>query len=262
MPGEGATVDSSDVERRLAGTRFGPVHWFAEIDSTNRWLLDRAREGAAEGVVAVADHQTAGRGRLGRTWTAPPGASLLTSILLRPDLPPARLHLVTAAVALAAADACAALAGVEPELKWPNDLLVGDRKLAGVLAEADLREGAPPAVVVGIGLNVRWPRDLPPELAEVATALNRLRSGPPPERADLLVALLEGLERRCQDLDAVAAEHRGRCATVGRRVRVDLGASAIEGVAVDVTDDGHLVVDAANGRHVVPVGDVVHSRSV
>src|SRR4051812_27340870 len=108
--------------------------------------------GAPEGLAAVADHQTAGRGRLGRAWVAPPGASLLLSVLFRPDLAPERLHLTTAAVALAAAEACEAVAGVLPVLKWPNDLLVGDRKLAGVLAESRL-----PAVVVGIGLNVNWP---------------------------------------------------------------------------------------------------------
>src|SRR5947207_861906 len=103
-----------------------------------------ARDGGAEGVVVVADHQTAGRGRLGRTWVAPPGGSLLTSILLRPGLPHDRLHLVTAAVALAGVSAVDVVAGVRARLKWPNDLVVDDRKVAGVLAEAD---GG--AVVVG-----------------------------------------------------------------------------------------------------------------
>src|ERR1051325_2188638 len=111
------------------------MHWdvrpFTELDSTNRWLLDEARRGAPEGVVAVADHQTAGRGRLGRTWEAPAGASLLTSILLRPALPLERRHLVTTAVALAGA---AAISEAGPLLKWPNDLLIGNRKVAGVLA--------------------------------------------------------------------------------------------------------------------------------
>src|SRR5580692_10569135 len=154
-----------------AGTRFGPVRRFAEIDSTNRYLLDAARAGAPEGAVAVADYQRAGRGRLGRRWEAPPGSNLLVSVLLRPRLAVEELHLCTVAVALAASAACEQGAGVVPDLKWPNDLMVGDRKLGGILAEAlpagtsaaDADDGTgrgstnAPAVVVGLGLNVGWP---------------------------------------------------------------------------------------------------------
>src|SRR4029077_527548 len=102
------------------------IRRFGELDSTNRWLLDAARAGAPEGLVAVADHQTAGRGRLGRVWTAPPGASLLMSILLRPALPPERLHLATAAVALAAASALDDVARVRPGPKVHQQLLLGE----------------------------------------------------------------------------------------------------------------------------------------
>ncbi len=133
------------------------VRRFDEIDSTNTYLRDQARQGAAEGLVAVADHQTAGRGRLDRRWESPPGATLLASVLFRPACAPADLHLCTGAVALAAADACGEVAGVDPELKWPNDLLVGGAKLAGVLAEAEFAGRPAGAVVVGIGLNVAWP---------------------------------------------------------------------------------------------------------
>ncbi len=144
-----------------AGAGSGGLRRFGRIDSTNRYLLDQARRGAPEGLWAVADHQTAGRGRLGRRWEAPPGASLLASVLFRPALEPEDLHLCTALVALAGIDACAEVAGVSPGVQWPNDLVVDDRKLAGVLAEADARApGGPPgsrAVVVGIGVNVDWP---------------------------------------------------------------------------------------------------------
>ena len=132
------------------------VRWFESLDSTNSYLLEQAAEGAPEGMVAVADHQRAGRGRLDRRWESPPGSSLLTSILFRPTFDPAELHLCTAAVALAAAEACRRVAGVGPVIKWPNDLLVGEAKLAGVLAEADFT-GDACAVVVGIGINVAWP---------------------------------------------------------------------------------------------------------
>ncbi len=248
--------------RRLAATRFFDVRRFESLDSTNTYLLDQARSGAPEGVVAVADHQTAGRGRLGRSWVAPPRASLLASVLLRPvDLAIDRAHLLTAAVALAAAEACEQLSGVRPSIKWPNDLLVDDRKLAGILAEVEL--GAGPsleAVVVGIGLNVAWAGEAPPEVAGLAVALDEV-SGLTVDRDELLVEMLLGLERRYGDLRAVASEYRATCATVGRRVRVDLIDGRIEGVAADLTPDGRLLIVADDGsQQTVTAGDVVHLR--
>jgi len=147
------------------------IRRFTELDSTNRYLLDEARLGEPEGVVAVADFQTRGRGRLGRSWVAPAGASLLASILLRPPLPASAAHLVTMSCALAAADAVATVAGVTARLKWPNDLVVDDRKLAGLLAEALLDGGDLDALVVGMGLNVNWTA-FPAELQATATACN------------------------------------------------------------------------------------------
>jgi len=252
----------------LATTRFTDVRWFGEIDSTNRYLLDEARQGAPAGLVAVADHQTAGRGRLGRTWVAPPAASLLVSVLLRPDLPAGHLHLASVAVALSMADACARRARFEPELKWPNDLMVGERKLAGVLAETDLgRPGTvtPPAVVVGVGINVNWPAELPEDLAGRAVALNHL-TGRPVDRSRLLVAMLEALDARAGQLDseegrrALSSEYRARCATVGREVRVELQDESFTGVASDVDDHGHLLVQTSVCLREVTAGDVVHLR--
>ena len=171
--------------------RFADVRRFATIDSTNRYLLECAAAGEPEGVVAVADEQTAGRGRLDRSWVAPPGAALLVSVLLRPRLPIERLHLVTLAAALAAIDAVKVLAGVDARLKWPNDVVVDDRKLAGILAESD---GAG-AIVVGMGLNVRgdW---FPPELAATATACDV-------DRDELLDAWLRAFDARLDALDGV-----------------------------------------------------------
>ena len=132
------------------------VRRFDEIASTNSYLLAQARAGAPAHLVAVARHQTAGRGRLDRRWESPPGANVLVSFLLRPRCEPSDLHLCTAAVALAAADACRDVADVRAALKWPNDLLVGESKVAGILAEVDFGSGPPAAVVVGLGLNVAW----------------------------------------------------------------------------------------------------------
>lgn len=239
------------------------IRRFASIDSTNRYLLDEARAGAPEGVVAVADHQDAGRGRLGRAWSAPPGSSLLVSVLLRPAIPPDRLMLVTMAAGVALAEAVEQVAGFPVALKWPNDLVVDDRKLAGLLAEADLGPGAGDrriAVVVGAGCNVQWER-FPAELEATATACN-LEAGRPVDRDELLDAYLARLAAHYGALDAVAPAYRARLATVGRRVRVELaGGAALVGHAVAVDDAGRLVVETGDGtRHDLAAGDVVHLR--
>ena len=245
------------------------VHRFEEIDSTNAYLHGQARLGAPEGMVAVAEHQSAGRGRLDRRWESPPGASLLVSVLFRPDLDPAELHLCTAAMALAAAEACRQVAGVGPVLKWPNDVLVNEEKLAGVLAEASFDRdpglgagaGGAAAVVVGLGLNIDWPG--PPGAG--GTSLVELGAGPV-ARAALLGALLEALSARRGLLDSivgrreVVGELRNRCATLGRRVRVELAAEAVVGMATEIDDAGHLVVLTSAGPRTVSAGDVVHLR--
>jgi BirA family biotin operon repressor/biotin-[acetyl-CoA-carboxylase] ligase len=251
-------------------SRFADVRWVAETGSTNTDAMELARRGEPEGVVLVADHQTAGRGRAGRTWSAPPEASLLLSVLFRP--PPSLVELCAMAVAVSAAAAVEEVAGFAPRLKWPNDLVwpgdgsAADRKLAGVLAEADWsadHEAA--AVVVGIGLNVRWPADLPPDLADLAVAMNHI-SDVPVDREDLLIALLSALGLRYEELQAadptpLLVEWRARSATLGRRVRIDLGGDWVEGVAVDVTEHGHLVLETLDGaRRTFAVGDVVHLR--
>lgn len=244
-----------------------------------------AREGEPEGVVLVADHQTAGRGRSGRSWTAPAGASLLCTILLRP---PARVApMVTFALAVAAAEAVEALAGFTPRLKWPNDLVVEStdtdgsvrsRKLAGILAEAEwpaganiaagYREAAPherATVAAGIGLNVSWPDELPDELADIAIAINHV-SDAAVDRDEVLEVLLDRFDIAyaalvAGDVTGVLGAWRARSATLGRQVRIDLGADDLVGTAVDVTEDGHLVVEPLEGgRRTIAVGDVVHLR--
>src|SRR6266511_3226674 len=238
------------------------IRWFDSLDSTNRYLLDEARAGAPDGLVAVADFQTAGRGRRGRDWVAPPGASLLASVLLRPALAPERAPVVTMACGVAMAEAIARVAGFTPGLKWPNDLVVNDRKLVGILAEADGR-----AIVVGAGVNVEW-HEFPPELAETATACN-LEAGHPVDRRELLNAFLAELDRRYMDLDAVVAEYRTRLVTRGRRVRVerpdgDLGGLAVLGAQLEHERAGHAqqAAGVAGGRadHAVVHDEEVRAR--
>jgi BirA family biotin operon repressor/biotin-[acetyl-CoA-carboxylase] ligase len=233
--------------------RFRDVRRLAETDSTNRYALDLARAGAADGVVVVADHQRAGRGRLGRTWTAPPGASLLVSVLLRPELPPEQRHVVVMAAAVAMGDALARAAGVTATTKWPNDLLVGTRKIAGILAEA-----SGDAVVVGIGVNLDWPV-VPPELEDIATACN-LESGRTTSRDDLLVEFLARYDAQLSDLDDTRRRYRDELGTLGRTVRVERAHGTLVGRAVDVDDAGRLLVEVDGAVEVIAAGDVVHLR--
>ena len=264
-------VDLTRARSALAGSRFADVEWVADTGSTNADLMAAARSGAGERVLG-ADHQTSGRGRLGRPWEAPDGASILMSILVRCDLGVASGHLVTTALGLAAVDAVEAVTDFHAGLKWPNDLVAvgagpdgGDRKFAGVLAESVVVGDRLAAVVVGIGVNVNWPDDLPDELAEIATSLRHL-VGHDVDRTDLVVAILRGFEHHVALVDtASGAEllrraYLERSATVGRPVRVELGDRTITGAAVDVDVAGRLVVEADHQRHALSVGDVVHLR--
>ena len=181
---------------RLRG-RFGREYTFVErCDSTQRLLPEDAPEGA----VAATDEQTAGRGRLGRAWLAPPGSSILASIVLRPDVPTARLAELSVVAGRACAAAIAELTGLEPTVKWPNDVLVAGRKVAGILAEA--REGR---VVLGVGINVAQREgELPARAEHPATSL-LLETGTVLSRAELLAAFLDHLER---EYDAWVAAYR------------------------------------------------------
>ena len=224
----------------------GPVETTPEVDSTNAELLRRARDGEPHGLVLVADHQTAGRGRLGRTWEAQPGAALLVSVLLRPALPPDELFRVTFAAALAARDACTSVASVTPDIKWPNDLLIGDHKLAGLLAESVVTGARVDAVVVGMGLNLRA-TGLPAGAAAVDGV----------DRDTLLRAWLDQLDARLADTDLLG-QYRAACATIGRHIRVERPDGPLEGVASGVDDLGRLVVDG----QAVAAGDVIHVRAI
>jgi BirA family biotin operon repressor/biotin-[acetyl-CoA-carboxylase] ligase len=265
-------MQGSRARSALEGSRLADLRWVAETDSTNDDLLQLARAGAPEGIVLVAEHQRAGRGRLDRTWQAPAGSSLLMSILLRPTLPPVDAHLVSTAVACAAVEACTEVTGAEPRLKWPNDLVVvGDDgalqgKLAGILAESIVEDHQLRAVVVGIGINVNWPPDLPADLEGIAVALNHV-VGHEVDREDLLVAFVQRLDGWRGALDDAAGRerlvdrYRRLCMTLGAIVRVELHDTSFTGRALDITSEGHLLVDDGGAPHEVIAGDVVHVRA-
>ncbi|MEO6120963.1 MAG: biotin--[acetyl-CoA-carboxylase] ligase [Acidimicrobiales bacterium] len=223
------------------------IRRFSVIDSTNRWVSRQAAAGAAEGLIAVSDFQSAGRGRRDRRWESPAGTALLCSVLLQPVLAVDRWPLAGAAVALAAVAACAGVAPAVPvSLKWPNDLVVGDAKLAGVLAEAVPGVGA---VVVGLGLNLSWS---PPGAARLGAV----------DRDAVFGEWMTAMDHLYGDWPAVAASLRSHCSTLGRQVRVELAGGSFTGRAVDLTDAGHLVVDTGPTLRTVTAADVVHLRAV
>jgi BirA family transcriptional regulator, biotin operon repressor / biotin---[acetyl-CoA-carboxylase] ligase len=247
-------LDRPPLRTRPLQRALAPDGWRVEIldhaGSTNAVVAERARGGESAGLVVVAEQQTAGRGRLDRTWESPARAGLTFSVLLRPDLPPARLAWVPLLAGVAVASGLRAQAEVDAVLKWPNDVLVGGRKVCGILAEAV----APDAVVVGIGLNVTTRREELPH--EHATSL-RLENAATTDRDTLLRAVLRQVGALLAEAPTLAG-YRELCATIGQRVRVELPVGAVEGVADAVDDDGRLVVDGV----AYGAGDVVHLRDV
>ena len=234
----------------------------ATIGSTN----DRARallsEPDADGRVVVADEQTAGRGRRGRSWLSPPGLNLMVSVALRPKLPARQAWQLGLASALAAANACSSVAPVS--LKWPNDLVSADgAKVGGLLIETLFSDERLTGAVVGVGLNVNWTRaEMPPEIAADATSLSDL-AGAPVDRMALLHGLLESLEVEVSALEAGESplgRYRAACTTLGEVVTVATPAGSLVGRAVDLDATGALVIEADDGRHVVASGEVVRLR--
>jgi BirA family biotin operon repressor/biotin-[acetyl-CoA-carboxylase] ligase len=237
------------------------VHWFAEVPSTSDVAKALAEEGAAHGDVVVAECQTAGRGRRGRTWSSPPGRNLYFSVVLRPELPPSRAPELTL---LASVALCQAIrdGGVDAAIKWPNDVLVGGRKVAGILLEMAAETDQLQWVVIGVGVNVNArDEDFPPELREVATSM-AIERGEPVPRALFAAAVLGALEawldrHAAEGFGPVRETWRSLCDTLGREVRVKLaGEGDLVGVAEDVDGTGALLVRAGGELHRVLAGDV------
>lgn len=239
----------------LVGTRFSHVEVHPSIDSTQTTLVS---EGGRDGRVVVADHQTAGRGRQGRSWLDVPGGMLMFSALMR-GISPERASQVALAGGVAVVRAVEESAGVEARLKWPNDVRIGGKKVCGMLGELAPPgwSGATPSeghyVVLGIGTNVGHEAgELPEELG--ATSL-RIASGKLVRRDDLCVSILRELDVLV-GADDLMDSYRRVCETIGRQVRVELADGKVEGTATDVRDDGALMVDG----WAVVAGDVVHLR--
>ena len=262
-------VDMSAPHPRLEGLLGGPSVWHAlehvpEATSTNDVAAQRLAEGVPAGLVVVADHQTAGRGRLGRPWFDRVEDRKERSLLVSVTVPvPSTATLAPLAAGLGASDAITRQR-VDASLKWPNDVLVGDRKCGGILIEqhqVGSGTGATPFLVVGIGINVDW-RGVPRDDASAAWTSVAEEAGRDVDRWDLLTDLLRSFEAWLQEIERgpsrLLTAYRGRCDTLGRRVRVVAGDEEVTGRARDVDRAGALVLETEAGTALVTFGDVTH----
>ena len=249
---------------QLSETRFNKIEYVSETGSTNSDLASKAST-LPDGFTLIADYQTAGRGRMGRNWEAPPSANLLFSVLLHPKWPEERHQLVTPALALATVEMLQQL-GMKASIKWPNDVIVErekSKKIAGILAEYVQQEN--PVLVVGMGLNIGWPKseDSGPQESTSLTAC-----GIDEDRWKLLGEILKNFEKRLvqitaeKEISGFIEDYSSKSSTIGHKVRVDKPDGDIIGKAVGIEKDGSLIIENENGATSFSAGDVTHLRKI
>lgn len=248
-------LHADDLVARLGNTKIigRDIRVFQETTSTNDIAEKLARDGVREGVVVFAESQTRGRGRLGRRWVSPPRKGLWFSVLLRPRLSPQAATQLTIASATALVRAVRRQTGLLPEIKWPNDLLIRGRKIAGVLTEMNAELDAVRHLVLGIGVDVNvGPEDLPGDLRRTTTSL-RIETGGSVDRAELAAEILRQLDHDYGRVsggkfEALADEWEERCETIGRRVVIHAGDRRVEGRAESLDADGALLLRTQHGH--------------
>jgi BirA family transcriptional regulator, biotin operon repressor / biotin---[acetyl-CoA-carboxylase] ligase len=255
------SLDQASIEARLHTSLLGrPLIYHDRVESTQDIAREAARAGAGEGLAVVAGQQMAGKGRAGRSWWSPPAGGLYLSLLLRPDLPGDLVSWTTMTLALGAVEAIEQVCGLVVDIKWPNDIQVQRRKLAGVLAEGAFTGGRLDYVIAGIGLNVAIDFSAEPDLAGIAVSLDAA-AGRPVDAVELLVALLERTEQHYLDLKvghSPLPAWQARLHTLGRPVMVRAAdGRTLQGVARAVLADGGLCIDLdGGGSEVVRASDV------
>ena len=258
-----APLTADDLSAGLATKRVGRrIHAYAETDSTMDVAHRLAAAGEPEGSIVIAEAQGKGRGRLGRSWVSPPGTGIYLSLILRPELPMAELSKITLMTAVAVAKAVQGETGLRPEIKWPNDLLIGGKKIAGILSELNVQASGSRYVVIGIGLNVNTPAE---SLPEIATSLAQ-QAGAPVDRLRFARRLLAELdEAYVQFLEggmpAILDLWREFAGFLGSRIRVSVQGRMLEGQALDIDASGALLVRTETGRvESVSAGEVLVVR--
>ena len=250
------TTIADQIHTKWAGKT---VHFARETDSTNLWIKRLAKEGASEGTLALAEFQSAGRGRLGRSWEVPEGTSVMMSILLRPKFEPQYAPTLTLVMGMAVAKAVKKL-GFDVSIKWPNDVVVSHKKICGILTEMGVRDGKIDYAVIGVGINVNI-KEFPEEMADKATSLY-LESGKEFDRSQIPGLVMEAFEKYYEkfaatcDLSGLKEEYESILANYNQPVRV-LAKEPYEGVARGITDGGELLVEKNDGTIVaVSAGEV------
>ena len=242
------------------------IHYFETLDSTNSQAYQLALNGAEEGEVVVAESQERGKGRLGRHWFSPPFLNLYLSVVLRPNISPHQASLITLMAAVATADAIRKSSGLLPLIKWPNDILLGGRKVAGLLNEIQSEMDRIHFVILGVGINLNMDEKMfSEEIKSIATSL-KIEMGQTISRKNFLQSLLQELENwytifMKQGSTMILKAWRDRAQLKGRQVKVTSFGEILIGVAVDVDSDGALILEMADGkRKRVVAGDVEYSR--
>ena len=250
------TTIADQIHTKWAGKT---VHFARKTDSTNLWIKRLAKEGAPEGTLALAEFQSAGRGRLGRSWEVPEGTSVMMSILLRPKFEPQYAPMLTLVMGMAVAKAVKKF-GFDVSIKWPNDVVVSHKKICGILTEMGVRDGKIDYAVIGVGINVNI-KEFPEEMADKATSLY-LESGKEFDRSQIPGLVMEAFEEYYEkfaatcDLSGLKEEYESILANYNQPVRV-LAKEPYEGVARGITDGGELLVEKTDGTIVaVSAGEV------
>ena len=248
-----APLSLEEIQRGLRALRLGKkIHYFAEIASTNVCAYKLAQGGAEEGEIVVADAQTQGKGRMGRSWISPPYLNLYLSVILRPRLPALHASQLTLMSAVAVAESVQSLIPCPVEIKWPNDILVRGKKLAGILSESSCDGDRLHFVVVGIGANLNFPKELMPEaIKETATSIMELAKQPV-DRAAFARRLIQNLEQCYGNLEErgfpyIAGRWESFFRLQGKRVRVEMLQSSVSGKAVGIDADGALLLEDDKG---------------
>ncbi len=229
------------------------IHWFESIDSTNTRAKQLAAQGAPHGTVLIADSQTGGRGRLGRSFHSPSGNGIYLSVILRPNCHAKELMHLTCATGVAMCDAVESACGIRPGIKWTNDLVFGKRKLGGILTELSLdSNGNVSFAVVGIGINCcQKAEDFPEEIRSIATSL-QMQTGIPVDRGHVIAAMLISLEdmsqKLCNEKAQIMTQYRQDCITVGQEISVVAGETVRHGTAISVDGEGALLVRFPDGH--------------
>lgn len=227
------------------------LYWYDTIDSTNTLAKRLAREGAPHGTVLIAGHQTLGRGRMGRVFQSPEGMGVYLSVILRPYCSPEKLMHLTCAAGVAMVEAVEQVSGVKPQVKWINDLVVNGKKLGGILTEMSVDKGMVEYAVVGIGINcLQTQCDFHPEIQSIATSLT-MASGRTIDQAKLAAAMVDALWHMDTVLFTqkarLMAKYKENCITLGKEIRVIRGDSVRPGKAIDLDEDGGLLVEFPDG---------------